>query len=76
MMNIANQYDLINIHPLILSAVHCTVTVFGMRFQVLCISRTSILWLPIEILDEPSNQECAIGTKELRFTKGAKDWRC
>ena len=59
-----------------LSAVHCAVTVFGMRFQVLCISGASILWPPIEILDEPSNQEYAIGTKELRFTRGAKNWRC
>jgi len=51
-----------------LSAVHCTVTVFGMRFQVLCISGASILWPPIEILNELNNQEYAMGTKELRFT--------
>ena len=72
-----NEHDcLINIHPLMLSAVHCAVTVLRMRFQVLCISGASILWPPFEILDEPSSQNYAIGTKELRFTRGAKNLRC
>ena len=55
-----------------LSGVHCAVTVLRMRFQVLCISGASILWPPFEILDEPSSQNYAIGTKELRFTRLAK----